>query len=284
VGTVQFGLPYGIANQHGQMSVEAATRVLALARAHGVDTVDTAIAYGASEATLGRIGVHELRVVTKLPAVPADVTDVASWVRSQVMASLGRLGVTQVYGLLLHAPAQLSSPIGAAIHEALVHVQADGLVGKIGVSIYSPEDMAAVWPRFHVDLVQVPFNAIDQRLVTSGLLASLKAAGVECHARSVFLQGLLLLPPVARPATFARWGDTLNVYDEWIAQTGLNRIDACLRVALTPQGIDRVVVGMDTVEQAEELLTLATHAAPLKPPTAGAVDVDLLNPAKWTRA
>jgi aryl-alcohol dehydrogenase-like predicted oxidoreductase len=284
LGTAQFGLPYGVANQAGQVSVSAGGAIIAIARARGVDTVDTAIAYGTSEATLGTIGMEGLRVVTKLPAMPAEVSDPGPWVAGHLALSCARLGLSSLYGVLLHAPAQLLGASGPALYDALVQAKHDGVVAKIGVSIYSPTDLQGIWPQFALDLVQSPFNVLDRRLVSSGTLAAFAAAGVECHVRSVFLQGLLVMPPTQRPAAFGRWAPTLAAFDAWVAGTGLSPTAACLRVALSQPGIDRVVVGLDTLEQADQLLAIAGAIDELAAPDFGDVDPDLLNPSRWPRA
>ena len=136
LGTVQFGLPYGIANQAGQVSRTEANAMLQLALANGIDTLDTAIAYGDSETCLGEVGSQGFRVVTKLPALPDNCADIGDWVQQQVNASLSRLGVVEVYGLLLHRSEQLLGSNGVELYQALQALKDNGQVQKVGVSIY----------------------------------------------------------------------------------------------------------------------------------------------------
>ena len=107
LGTVQFGLNYGIANQQGQVSHDEAKAILDHASAHGIDTLDAAIAYGNSEQRLGEIGVQHWQVVSKLPAIPEGCSDISQWVADSVKESLQRLKIKRLYGLLLHRPQQL---------------------------------------------------------------------------------------------------------------------------------------------------------------------------------
>jgi aryl-alcohol dehydrogenase-like predicted oxidoreductase len=283
IGTAQVGLRYGVANTSGRMGVFAASRILSSARTEGVDLIDTAIAYGESEKVLGELGVRDFKIVSKLPRFPDDVCgkEVSGWVRSQLLASLKRLRVKSLYGLLLHSPTQLSERWGDYLYDGLCQAQECGLVKKIGVSIYSPADLDDIWPKFRLDIVQSPFNVLDRRLFSSGLLHNLCSLGVECHARSVFLQGLLVLNPEERPARFSKWGKLLSEYDRWVTSTGLNRQAVCLRVAMTPDLIDRVVVGVDSAEQFEEIVALASTAEPLEAPDFGVNDSDLLHPGRW---
>ncbi|HHT9112407.1 MAG: aldo/keto reductase [Planctomycetes bacterium] len=154
IGTVQFGLPYGISNQYGQVSLDEAAAILGHAWAEGVNTLDTAIAYGESEQRLGQIGVGQWRVISKLPAIPANHADVAAWVQESALGALQRLRIPKLHGLLLHRSQQLMGTQGGVLYRALVALKEQGKVEKIGVSIYSPEELDALWPYFQIDIVQ----------------------------------------------------------------------------------------------------------------------------------
>ena len=127
LGTVQFGLDYGVANSGGLVTLEDAGNIIRQAELNGVDTLDTAIAYGASEATLGQVGVEGWSVITKLPALPDDCQGVATWVTAQIEQSMSRLGVRQLQGVLLHRPEDLFGENGSSLVMAL-----EGLKAEIG--------------------------------------------------------------------------------------------------------------------------------------------------------
>lgn len=280
LGTVQFGLAYGIANQAGQVTRADAAAILAAARAGGLDTLDTAIAYGDSEACLGAAGVAGWRVVSKLPTLPDDCPDVAAWVATQLAASLGRLGVDRLHGLLLHNPRQLLGAQGTALAAALRSARADGLVGRIGVSIYAPDDLAAIYPVLPPDLVQAPLNLVDRRLVESGWLQRLADDGVEVHTRSSFLQGLLLMPQL--PARFAPWRTLWARWQDWLAGHPGQAAAACLAYPLGLPQVARVVIGVDSPAQFAELLA-ASQALPAagELPDLACADERLINPSLW---
>lgn len=281
LGTVQFGLPYGIANQNGQVSRQEAKTILDLARAAGMDTLDTAIAYGESEVCLGEVGTKGFKVITKLPEIPKDIADIGCWVRDQIQASLKRLGAPSAYGMLVHQSHQLVGPKGKVLVQALEHLKAEGVVEKIGVSIYSPSELNSVIHACAIDLVQAPFNLIDQRLHTSGWLKKLHDAGIEVHTRSPFLQGLLLMPRAVIPAKFEPWSRLWSSWHDWLATHHVSSVEACLAFPLSFAEIDRVVVGVDSTAQFEEVLLAANfgHIAPL--PSLACDDERLINPAKW---
>ncbi len=283
LGTVQFGLPYGVANQTGQVSRDAAKHILAYGLENGIDMLDTAISYGESETCLGEVGTKGFKLVTKLPALPEDVADVGRWVNDQVQASMRRLRVDCVYGLLLHRPQQLMGGEGKALAHALQWLKEEGVVRKIGVSVYSPAELEAMPQVVPIDLVQAPFNLLDRRLHTSGWLAKLHDSGVEIHARSAFLQGLLLMPRTRISSKFKPWDALWNRWHEWLETNPTSAVEACLQFPLSFAEIDRVVVGVDSREQLEELVLVSRMPRPRFLPDLACDDERLINPANWNQ-
>ncbi|HEX2825381.1 MAG TPA: aldo/keto reductase [Burkholderiales bacterium] len=281
LGTAQFGLTYGVANRSGQVAYEDSQRILARARQAGLDTIDTAVGYGESEQRLGSIGVAAWRVISKLPAIPESCPDVARWVDESVESSLRRLRLRRLGGLLLHRPAQLMGERGVELYTALDALKQRGIVDKLGVSIYDPHELDALWPRFALDIVQAPLNLLDRRLASSGWLAKLHAMGVEVHVRSVFLQGLLLMSAAARPGYFNRWSSVWRKLDEWLRDGGASAPAACLAFAAAHPEVARIVVGVDNPAQLEDLLAAASGTAPAPPPDIASDDPDLINPSRW---
>jgi aryl-alcohol dehydrogenase-like predicted oxidoreductase len=281
LGTVQFGLPYGIANQAGQVSRPEARKMLQLAAAKGVDTLDTAIAYGESETCLGEVGCQDFKLVTKLPAVPDRCNDINYWINDQVSSSLGRLGTSSVYGLLLHRSEQLLGLDGEVIFQALKDLKEAGLVQKIGISIYSPDELDELIPRYQFDLVQAPFNLVDRRICKSGWLQRLKQEGVEVHTRSVFLQGLLLMHRSDIPKKFAPWSKLWNDWHDWLERHSVTAVQACLAYPLSFSEVDRVIVGADSVSQLRQIIIAAISAASDDLPDIHCDAESLLNPSEW---
>lgn len=281
IGTAQFGLGYGVANTSGRVPAGDVATILADARAAGCDTIDTAIAYGDAEAVLGDAGVSDFRIVSKLPAVPDDESDVGGWVRRAVEGALQRLRVSRLHGVLLHRPQQLLGERGRELAAALEQLKVAGLTTKVGVSAGSADELDAYSSSLDVDLVQVPFNLFDRRLLVGGRLDRLVRQGVEVHVRSVFLQGLLVMPPAQRPPAFDRWAAWLQQYDAWLQTSGVSAVAACLRDALAQPGIARVVVGVDGAAHWRGILAAADGPAPARLPAFDSPDPDLINPLVW---
>jgi aryl-alcohol dehydrogenase-like predicted oxidoreductase len=282
LGTAQFGLSYGIANQNGQISPSDAKDILRLARDNGIDTLDTAIAYGSSEECLGNIQTQGFKLVTKLPGLPKEITDVKSWVNELVAASLSRLRVPTLYGILLHFPQDLLTEKGKSLYHALQELQTSGLVEKIGISIYSPKELELLIPRYKFQLIQAPFNLIDRRLSASGWLYRLKDADIEIHTRSAFLQGLLLMRKSAIPDKFSPWADIWNKWHNWLScHQSISAVQACLAFSLTFMEISRCIIGVDNIQHLQQVIDATTDKISLDFPDLQCDDEKLIYPKHW---
>lgn len=274
-------MSYGVANLAGKVSIDEVANILQLASDSGIDTIDTAVNYGDSESQLGKVGVGQWRVVSKLPTLGRDAESVLNWVRGEIEGSLQRLNIPSLYGMLLHHPLDLLGVGGEALFNALNLMKQLGLVEKIGVSVYTPAEVERIISRYPIDLVQIPFNIFDRRLVTTGCLKTLKEAGIEVHVRSIFHQGLLVMDPQKRHAFFKRWSDLFNDWDAWLIENKITPLEACLGYALSEPGIDRVVVGVERLTQLHDILLAAKKTMPLPPAYLRSDDPDLINPSFW---
>lgn len=274
LGTVQFGLDYGISNHTGEVADAELDAILALARKLGMDTLDTAQAYGKAEARLGTRPTADFRLVNKLaPGIQA------AEVATSVAGSLQRLARTRLDSLLLHR-CQDASP---ALFEQLADFQHQGKVGKVGVSVYSPEELA-LWldQGYPLELVQLPANLLDQRFLRSGWLDRLQAMGCEIHVRSLFLQGLLLMQPALRPAYFDAFSEPLARLDEW--HPHLSPLHKALALIPALPQVSRFVVGVCHAHELAAIASAYAHLHPCHDDDLAALTCDepaLFNPALW---
>jgi len=246
-----------------------------------MDTLDTAISYGKSEQCLGKVGIGGWRIITKLPKLPDACTDVIGWVNNQVNDSLLRLNVPNLTGLLLHQPNQLLGSKGKVIWKTLQKLKEDGVIEKVGFSVYNPNELDLLWPFFQPDLVQAPFNILDRRLETSGWLQRMNEENVEVHVRSVFLQGLLLMNNSNRPKKFDRWSTVWNTWNTWLFEQDLTAQQACLGFVMKDARINRVIIGVDTLYQLEEILLSTETKINQFPQLLIKDNSDLINPYCW---
>jgi aryl-alcohol dehydrogenase-like predicted oxidoreductase len=284
LGTVQFGLSYGVANTTGQIGIDECERIVNEASLFGINTLDTAIGYGNSERVLGKLSLdNSWKIISKLPKLPdAAFDDVFSWVMSEVAASIRRLGVGTLYGLLLHYPSQLLSPIGPMLYESLRQLKTMGYVKKIGISIYEPEELDQMLGNMQFDIVQAPLSILDRRIVDSGWALRLRAMGIELHTRSAFLQGLLLMEDGKRPEKFERWQSIWIEWRRWLSINHLTPLEACLQYVRSIDQVDRVVIGVDSVAQLREILSSVGCGQTGLPNWPKDIDAVLLNPSYWS--
>ncbi len=193
IGTAQFGMKYGINNDFGKVSEFDVKKILNHSINNGIDTIDTAIAYGDSENVLGMTGVSDFKVISKLPKIP-DENKINDLMHKMVNESLTRLNIQSLYALMLHAPHQILDKNGEEIISALQNLKQKGLINKIGISIYSVKELGPLLDIFKFDIIQCPFNLVDRSLDETGWLKKLKKLDIEVHTRSSFLQGLLVMP------------------------------------------------------------------------------------------
>jgi len=281
LGTAQFGLHYGIGNRDGQIPIGEIETILNRAWQAGINSLDTAFEYGVAESQLGLAGISRWRTISKIPAIPARCPHISAWIDSKVDQSLDRLQINRLYGLLLHRSADLLGNQGDRIQHSLEKLKEGGRVEKIGVSIYDFSELEEITSRYVIDLVQVPFNCIDRRLIDSGCLTRLKQIGIEVHVRSVFLQGLLLMEPDSRPEYFKGWKTLFEIWDNWLLTERVDPIDACLGLPMSLPGIDRIVVGINHLGHLNQILERMTTKAPLLPDGINCSDLELIDPSRW---
>jgi len=287
LGTAQFGLDYGVTNKTGKVPEHDIASLVQFARSHDVEIIDTAAAYGTSEEVLGRY-LHTndvFKIVTKTSSIkqPVITQHDAQSVREQFMLSLARLRQTRVYGLLVHNVQDLLARDSEVLMAELTKLKREGYVEKIGVSVYSGLEVDKIVSRHKIDLIQVPINVFDQRLVASGHLKQLKDLRVEIHARSVFLQGLLLLKPAELPAKFEKLGRPLETYCRYLANAGLTQIQGALAYVKQLGMIDCLIVGVLSVANLAEIC--AAIKAPfydhLEFSSFALSDRSILDPTTW---
>jgi aryl-alcohol dehydrogenase-like predicted oxidoreductase len=290
LGTAQFGLAYGITNVAGQVPEDAVAPLLLQAQEAGICWLDTAQAYGNAEAVLGRQlpAAHGFRLISKLPAQPLPEftpQDADAWEQAN-HASCQRLGVLGLDALLLHAPADLAKPGGQHLEAWLLGLRERGVVQRLGVSIYAAEDLDGVNPAL-LDLVQLPLSLYDQRLLQNGTLARLRARGTAIHARSLYLQGLLLTPAAQWPC----WVSSevrahQQALEAQAEQRGCRLIDLALGFAREQQDLEAVVLGVCSVRELTELRQAWAAISPWQEGewrTWALQDPGIIDPRCWPR-
>lgn len=257
LGSVQFGLDYGLAKD-GMPNADAVGEILDWAFSNDVLTIDTAPSYGDSEIIIGAHinGESRLSVVTKTPhfSPEAGNAEIHADVIDSLHDSLKNLRQNQCYGLLVHNAEDLLANSGPELYKALEELKDEGLVEKIGVSVYSADQIKAILAIYDINLIQVPISIFDQRLVTTGWLDKLKERGIEIHARSIFLQGLALMCMETLPKYFDPVAPHLQRYADWLVSVDMKPLQGALGFIHALPQIDVALVGVNNVDHLRQIV------------------------------
>lgn len=279
LGTVQFGLAYGIAGSGEAVAEVEVRRILDVAWARGVRTLDTAAAYGDIEGRLaGLCGTHPFRIVSKVPAIPSTMSpaEAAAWAVAQAEQSRRRLGL-RLTALMCHRAEDLLGERGLAVYPALQRWAASEGVA-FGASCYGPDELLNVHRQHPLGISQLPGNAFDQRLAQA-LPDGLQ--GVDIHLRSAFLQGLLLMPADEGRTRLPAAEGALKRWHQWCQARALSPLVGALSVVKSFAAVSTVVVGVETTSQFEAIATAWAQASPSLAPDLADHNPAVIDPRTW---
>ena len=255
LGTAQLGMHYGVNNALGrQPSQEESFVVLQTALEAGIVCFDSASAYGNAEEVLGRFGLASKQTKTGeftkiISKLSPHCENNANAVLHELQSSLQRLQTHSIEGYMLHRTADMHR---RGIMDGLMQAKRLGLVNKIGISIYEPEDAIATVHDDRFDMIQIPFNVLDTRLEKAGFFLQAKENGVEVYARSAFLQGLLLMNPEVAESKVHGSGIFVQQFQAISQEHGFAAKEAAFLFCYCCSGIDFVVFGVDDSKQLQE--------------------------------
>lgn len=278
LGTVQFGINYGISNTHGVPSDEALKEILSVAKEAGINQLDTALAYGNAEERLGMFSENRFQIITKFPAVPSQEELV-----NTLEQSLTRLKTNSVYGYLAHnADILIENP---GLWTTLQQAKKEGRIKKIGFSLYHPEQLEKLLTLNIVpDLVQLPYSILDRKFESK--LAELKQLETEIHVRSVFLQGLYFMNPKQLPEKLKPLTEALTELQTICTENEVAVGDVALNYVIANPNIDKIVMGVETAAQLQQNIQMvsdwkANSELFSKIEAIEIKDKSLLNPVNW---
>jgi aryl-alcohol dehydrogenase-like predicted oxidoreductase len=289
IGTVQFGVSYGVSNDGGQTSKHEVNKILQYAHDVGINTLDTASNYGCSEAVIGDFiqnnnNLLDFDIVTKIPNFPGDsINDynICELIENFKL-SCEKLGKIFIYGLHIHNCENLFLPGGDKLLREIEQLKIDGFIKKIGISVYNSDQIDRILDNFSIDLIQIPINILDQRLVNSGHLSKLKHNDIEIHARSVFLQGLLLMPIENIDPWFDPIKKVLYRFNIEARKRNLSALQLAFGFVQNIPEVDKIIVGVNTLKQLKEIVNIeSTYFDPSEFSCLSVDNLKFINPSNW---
>jgi len=249
LGTVQFGLNYGIANKQGKIKERDVYQILDFAYKKGIKILDTGDAYGKSEVVIGHYSSgsnNDFKIVSKLSGLEEYSSKEAE---DKFLATLKRLKKDKIYGYLVHRFEDLSR--NKELWDFFKRLKKEGRVKKIGFSLYHPEELKTLLDKkIDFDIVQIPYSVFDQRFKVYA--SALKNRGVEVYARSVFLQGLFFLNIREIKKHFPSAVGSMERLNKISTDYNVPVHSLCLCFVLLNDFIDKVIIGIDSLEQLKQ--------------------------------
>ena len=258
IGTAQFGSKYGITNQIGELSFSEIKKIVDEAKKQNVNFYDTSPVYGTAEIKLGKCFNNNSKVITKISGNKDNYFDKQNLkkIEKVFLKSLKDLKLKKIYGLLMHSTEDLYKKNNKILIDFLESLKKNNIVEKIGVSIYEKKDLDNAFKIFHPDIIQLPISIADQRLLKNNFLNYIKKMNIEIHARSIFLQGLLVSRTKSLPKNLNLIRNYLFNFNKKLKQNELKPLDACLSFINNIPEIDKFVIGFTSLNEFKEVLRI----------------------------
>jgi aryl-alcohol dehydrogenase-like predicted oxidoreductase len=284
LGTAQLGLDYGVSNKSGLMNAHQAHSLLDFAHGSGISVLDTAQAYGGSETLIGQHANAIFSVQTKVGPFPLQESDWSSWLELQITSSQLKLGNHNLNRVFFHDTRQLLGKHSALARDAVGHHLNHKSKIQFGASLYDPSEWDALKTFEEISVYQVPYSVFDKRFENTGVIQEMNQMGKKVQARSIFLQGLLLMSLNEVPKYFEPWREELSEFHSFCKEVGILPVGTAAEFVLKNPGFDGVVVGFHSKTQLLELISQLsiTRSSTLEFPAFGNLSLDILDPRKWS--
>lgn len=283
IGTAHFGMPYGL-----KESTEPCTskneikKILNIARNNKILNIDTARGYGVAEKNLGICGINGFNIISKI-YIQQNVTDLEQHIYSQIETILSNLKVNSLQGLLLHNPLALLSKRGDLIYNHLLKAKEIYKIKQIGISAHHFNEIKPIIEKFAIDIIQLPLNIFDQRVVKNKFFSDFKQKKIEIHARSIFLQGLLLCSIHELPKRFLKWKPLFQKFDTFVKNYDISKLEACINYVNSFKEISKFVIGIKESKELEKILSIKIKKLNQLSLDFSSNDLSLIDPSNWKK-
>jgi aryl-alcohol dehydrogenase-like predicted oxidoreductase len=279
IGSAQLGMNYGLFNNK-KINRKEFKKIEKLVLISKINFIDTATSYGNSENIIGNSMLKKLHIITKIKLPRKKNIHIRNWVSEEISRSLIKLKINKIYGVLIHDYKDLLGKNGKNYLLSLQELKRKKIIKKIGISVYSPQEIKSIWKFWKPDLIQAPFNPLDNRILDSGWINILKKFKVKIFVRSIFLQGLL----INQNSSFAINKNSkilLNKFRNWCYKNNVSLLQACLHFIKQFKKIDYLVVGFNNYNQLKEIIDVFKTKQINIPRKFSTKKINLIDPRKW---
>ena len=283
LGTAQFTMPYGICNSKDHIDKASIKKIFELTNQKQIYSIDTAINYGNNDNVLKDYIDNKHQIITKIPKFKKYDKYSEETTKRHINNSLIKLKIKRFHAILLHEPNQLLSHNGIKIYKNLLNLKKNKLTKNIGISVYSLKETIKILTKFKFDLIQLPFNILNQEFNNKDFLELVKKKKIKIHARSIFLQGVLINKKIRKKKYFSRWSGIFGEIDMIKKYNKINEKDLNISFCVAQKWIDKIIIGIDNYQQLKSILNskikkLNLCAIPTK------INKSLNDPREWTKS
>ena len=281
LGSANFNQIYGIKKNF--IKKKEIKKSFKLALKNNIKIIDTSPLYNKSEKIIGLLNNNKFKIISKIPKIPQNIKkkNIKKWLKLKAINSLKNLKIKKFECLLLHRVDSLLSENGNEIYKNIKNMKTIGLTNKIGISIYDFNILDKILRKYKFDLIQVPFNILDQRLVTTGWLKKLKKRKIKIYVRSIFLQGILLLKHNQLPEKLKKLNKNFIIWENWLKKNNLSPLQACLSFVLNQRQLDGIIVGYNNKNQLNQILKQKKMKSSFSIPNLNIKNRKLIDPRAW---
>ena len=280
IGTANFQKKYGFYKNSRIRDYEL-KKIISNLKQKKIKDIDTAISYKNVDDLLGRSKIKSLRIYSKIPKLPKDCKNIKNWVDDQVSKSKKKLKIKKFEGFYFHNPSDLLSKQGAELYENLKRLKKNGMVKKIGISIYEFSMFEKINKNFRIDMIQIPLNILDRRINLKKISKIAKKEKIELHVRSIFLQGILLKEKNQIPSYFNKWSKILSKWNKWCLDNKLSKLQACINFIFNNEIADKIIIGIRNSKEFEEIIKCVERKSKKYPKNIFSKDLGLIDPRRW---
>ena len=281
MGTANFNYNYGINRKNQNFSLKSLKKILNFAYKNKIKNIDTASVYSGVEKKLGKLNLNKFKISSKLKKIPNNCKNIKKRIFNEINDSINNLNVKKIEHFFLHHPQDLiNKKTKYEVYKSLTQAKKLGLIKKIGISIYSFQELNKIINKFKVDIVQIPYSLFDRRFEI--IMRKLRNKKIHIQARSIFLQGLLLSDYNDLPKKFLKFNH-LKKFENWIKKNKITRIQAAVSFVKQMKLIDSYVIGFNNLQQLKEIYLLFKTKNKKFPKNISSNNINLIDPRKWKK-
>jgi len=282
LGTVQFGLDYGIANIEGKLNQDEVNEIIKFVLDNDINCFDTAKTYGDSEKVLG----NSFKLLKANPYIVSKLkSDVFNkFLEDSIKDSLRNLQTKSLWGLLLH-DGELLDSWNNSFSRRINSLKDEKKIKYFGVSIYTTQEFNLAVENSDIDIIQIPFNIFDQRAIIENWFTKAKEKDKLLFIRSVYLQGLLLMDIDKVPYILEEAKPYLYKAEQLAKEFNIEKNEFMLSFVNSLAKDSIVLFGCDNINQAKENIEIFNNLKSIETKTVidafKDIDERIYNPVKW---